>query len=61
MIKDNVVTKVHKRTRTYGLFRMGMYETFCFMIVSDKTFVFRTIKDIAQVEAKWDQQKEKWK
>jgi len=47
----------HKKTRTYELYKMGLYETFCFMILSDKTYIFHIAKGRAQVgTTKWGRQ-----
>ena len=55
-IKDNMVSIQHKKTRTYGLYRMGLYETYRIVILGDDTYVFHILEGKAYVgTTEWDQ------
>lgn len=47
-----VVQITTTRLRKHGLHRMGLYETVCFMMVNNHTYVFDINKGYAQVVSK---------
>lgn len=47
-----VVQITTTRLRKHGLYRMGLYETVCFMMVNSHTYIFDINKGHAQVLSK---------
>jgi len=41
-----------RKIRTDYLYDMGMYETLCFIMANERTYIFHIAKGIAQVEGK---------
>lgn len=41
-----------RKIRTDNLYNMGMYETLCFIMANERTYIFHIAEGIAQVETK---------